>query len=463
MSNILEYLLSSSALWLWMLLALLGMAALYALHHRSFVLTDLTYTFPLIGKIARFSRDFSEREPGWLNVEYTLCRDYARHVSSLSKAEFDNNYEYLRKAYDHGRQPLPMWALGVLIILIAMEGLGFSYLLGALINPEASEYVRNWLMFGVVAVLAAILVWVMHSAGHQLYRTNLLRGCFREFQAGSREGKPEAKEFASRITALGEDQSIDEVDDDGSRIPEYVQCANRVITKPGDIGGYSWLWLAILLMAIFAIGSTLLRYETMQEAETAAPSFAGMFQVGDPDAAAPAGPVDSMARRIANMTGFTMLAVIFVVTQLVGMGVGYWYGFASKQGKEAHQATGGAGDYKAYFAPIERRMKIAKLRLQTLQWRLEKRSTRPMTFDKDFYHFIDLETERGEVDLHKPKSMEYGHGNGAAALGSAATSRESAAAPDEDAKERRGPWKTLRAAIARLIRRKPESRTDPQP
>lgn len=409
MSSILEYLFSSAAIWLWVLLALAAAAAAYAFHGRSFALTDFTYTFPLIGKIARFSRDYSEREPGWLNVEYTLCRDYACHVTSLSPDEFTNNAEYLRKAFDHGRRPIPVWALAVLTILVAMEGLGFSYLLGALINPEASEYVRNWLMFGVVAVLAAILVWVMHSAGHQLYRTNLLRNCFREFQARSREEKDsEATEFASRTTSLHEDQNIDDSD------PEYVQGANRVITKPGDLGSYSWIWLAILLMMVFAVGSTLLRFETLQAAETSAPSFAGLFEVGSTETnAPPPPPADSAARRIANLTGFTMLAAIFIVTQLVGMGVGYWYGFASKQGKEAFQATGGAADYKAYFAPIERRMKIANLRLQTLQWRLEKRSTKPMTFKHDFYDFVRKEQDRGHVDLHLPINI-HKRGNGAA-------------------------------------------------
>lgn len=400
MSDILEYLLSSSAIWLWVLLALGVVAALYAFHGRSFALTDFTYTFPLVGKLARFSKDYSEtyQGNGWLNVEDTLCRDYARHVSALSEAQFENHMQYLRKAYDHGRKPLPMWAIGLLVLLIAMEGLGFSYLLGALINPEASEYVRNWLMFAIVAVLAAVLVWVMHAAGHQLYRTNLLRSCFKEFQAHKDPC------FTSHVVSLGEAQSIDD-EIDGKPNPEHIQCANRVATKPGDRGSYAWIWVAGLLMLAIAVGSTVLRIETLHVAQLdTAPSFAGMFDMGEPEPVAE--PVTAAAaanaRETAAMAGFAILAVIFVVTQLVGMSVGYRYGFAGKQSSEAFQATRGAPDYDAYWEPIQLRMNIANLRLHTLHRLLEKHSPRPIEFKKTFINFLIEERERGADDLQLP-------------------------------------------------------------
>ena len=66
------------------------------------------------------------------------------------------------------------------------------------------------------------------------------------------------------------------------------------------------------------------------------------------------------------MAGFTILAIIFIVTQLVGMSVGYRYGFAGKQSKEAYAATHGAAEYDSYWAPVQRRMNIANLRLHTL-------------------------------------------------------------------------------------------------
>ena len=48
MTDILNYLFSSSAWWIWLLLAAAVALALYA-RHDSFALTDLTYRFPVIG------------------------------------------------------------------------------------------------------------------------------------------------------------------------------------------------------------------------------------------------------------------------------------------------------------------------------------------------------------------------------------------------------------------------------
>jgi len=398
MTDILNYLFSTAAWWIWLLLAIAVVAIIYV-RHDSFLLTDLTYRFPIVGKLARYSKDYSEtfRGNGWLNVEDTLCRDYARHMSALSPDQFENHAQYLRKCYDHGRKPLPFWAIGILLLLILMEGLGFSYLLGSLINPEASEYMRNWLMFGVVAVLATVLVWVMHAAGHQLYRTNLLRSCFKEFQANK------DPMFTSHIVSLGEPQNVDDRWPDGNETPDHVRCANRVATKPGDRGSYAWIWLAALLMLAIAIGSTVLRVEMMHATE-AAPSFAGMFQVGPAQAPAPNPNAEAaaQAREVAAMTGFTILAIIFVVTQLVGMSVGYRYGFAGKQSKEAYQATRGAADYDTYWDPIQRYMNIANLRLHTLHRLLEKHSPRPIDFKMTFIDFIREERERGADDLQLP-------------------------------------------------------------
>ncbi len=434
MTDLLNYLFSSSAWWIWTLVALAVLAAGYALHDRNFALTDLAYTFPLVGRLSRFSKDYSEtyRGNGWLNVEDTLCRDYARHVPALSDQQFNGHVQYLRKCYDHGRSPLPFWAIALLVLLVGMEGLGFSYLLGALINPEASEYIRNWLMFGIVAVIAAILVWVMHAAGHQLYRTNLLRSCFKEFQANKDPS------FTSHIVSLGERHDIDDHWPEGTKLttpdgprdpgrpsptPEHVRCANRVATKPGDRGSYAWVWGAALLMLVIAVGSTILRVEMMHAEVDTSRSYAGMFQVGQ-TAQPVADAAAAGAREIASMTGFTILAVIFLATQIVGMSVGYRYGFAGKQSKEAYRATSGAPDYDTYWEPIQRRMNIANLRLHTLHRMLEKHSPRPIDFKKTFIDFIREERLRGADDLQLPPGFEAPPakaGNGAARPSDAAS------------------------------------------
>ena len=401
MGDWLGYLLSWAAWWLWLLAFLLVALIVYARHESSFALTDLSYTFPLIGKLRRFARDYSKSSTdGWLNVENTLCRDYAKHMSALSERQFDNNIIYLKKAYDHGRRPMPMWAMALLAFLVILESLGFSFMLSTLMVTEGTENQHNLLTLAIVLVLAAILVWVTHAAGHQLYRTGLLRSCFREYQAH------EDPQFTSRIVSLDDNQSV--VD---RTMPVHVQCANRVVTRPDDRGTYWWVWLALFLILAIAIGSTKLRIETLHSAPADSGAFiSDIFNVDEdqPAAATPAAPAaadspaTANAREQAALTGFVILAVIFMVTQFVGMSLGYWYGFAGKQSRSAYRTTHGAADYKSYYEPVQRMFNIANMRLYTLHRLLEQHSPRPLEFLNSFIDFIKEEQERGATDLQLP-------------------------------------------------------------
>ena len=401
MGDWLGYLLSWAAWWLWLLAFLLIALIVYARHESSFALTDLSYTFPLIGKLRQYSRDYSESsDEGWLNVENTLCRDYAKHMSAMSLRQFDNNIVYLKKTYDHGRRPMPWWALTILGLLVILESLGFSFMLSTLMVTEGTENQHNLLTLAIVLVLASILVWVTHAAGHQLYRTALLRSCFREYQTYK------DKAFSSQTISLDDNQWLDQ------KQRPHVQCANRVITKPGDRGTYWWVVLALFLISAIAIGSTKLRIDTLHSAPADSGAFiSDIFNVDDdqeaaaplaPTPAAPEDPATANAREQAALTGFAMLAVIFVVTQFVGMSLGYWYGFASKQGKAAYRATHGAADYDIYWAPIQSRINIADARLYTLHRLLEQHSPHPLDLKKTFINFIERERGRGAQDLHLP-------------------------------------------------------------
>lgn len=408
MTDFLTYLLSAAAWWIWLLLAILTAALIYV-RHDSFVLTDLTYRFPLIGKLARFSSDYSETRRGeWLNVEAALCHDYARHVTALPKADFERNIAYLRKAYDHGRRPMPLGVFSLISLLVLLEGLGFAYLLGSWMSLESSANERMFLTAVIVIVLASILVWVTHSAGHQLYRTRLLRSCFQQFQASAlvppddeEEGTPskrKRKVFSSRIMSLDGNQK----DDDNE--PTHVQCANRVITRPDDLGSYAWVWLAGALIVIIAVVSLILRIETLHSSDLLSQQFLPRSlrngTGGGSQAAAAA------ARESAALASFAILSTVFFVTQLVGMGVGYWYGFAGKQSREAYNATHGCPDYDTYFRPVWRRMSIADLRLTTLHRLMEKRRPHEIDWKKDFLDFIREERKRGATDLQDPTDLD---------------------------------------------------------
>lgn len=409
-------------------LGVIAVAALLAyLHHDSFPLTDFSYRVPLIGKLSRYSRDLSEAKPGsWLNSELTLCRDYARHMSAISPDEFNKNGEYLRKAFDAGRRPMPAWVLGLILVLILMEGVGFSMLLSTWMALDASENARWGLTAAIVIVLAAILVWVTHAAGHQLYRTRLLRSCFKRFQAESLHA-PETQRahrtYTSRIVSLSDDQAVD------AGRPPHVQCANRVATTPDDMGSYAWVWVAGALILFIAVLSTLLRIETLQGNELAQAS-GGLFGGGGGDASG-----SQEAQHYAAITSFWILAVVFVVTQLVGMGVGFRYGFAGKQSADAYKAIGGCADYETYFRPIRRRMSLADLRLSALHRMMERHLPVDIDWERDFLDFVRGERKRGVTDLQDPTEVAKAATRGLIEDQSIARRPEPEAAndvPDED-------------------------------
>jgi hypothetical protein len=396
MTEALNLIVGTLIAWRWPLAALFLAAAAFAFFKRdSFLLTDFAYRFPFVGKLNRYALDYSEANRGkWLNVETALCHDYARHVTALSKSEFDKNSEYLRKAYDHGRKPMPLKIMALLTLLIAMEALGFSYLLSSWMSIESSQNERALLTFAIVCVLAAILVWVTHAAGQQLYRTRLLRSCFQQFQAQRHpdDSAPKGKVYISQIISLRENQF------DDREQPQHVQCSNRVATTPTDHGSYAWVWVAAILIIFIAIISTILRIETLHSMPFVVSGGEGVSTQNARNLA--------IAREYAAISSFGILSAIFVVTQLVGVSVGYRYGFAGKQSSEAYRAINGCADYETYFAPVRRRMSIADLRLTTLHRLMEKRLPHEMEWKYDFLDFIREERQRGATDLIDPTNID---------------------------------------------------------
>jgi hypothetical protein len=381
LSDFASYLFSWSGAWIWLALFLVIAIYLYVRPH-PFWLNDLIYRFPLVGKLARYSTDPAEEVPGgWLNVELTLCADYARYVTSLSRREFDNHIEYLRKAHEIGRRPLPAWGWMLVTALVAFEGLAFAYILGSWISIDSSENQRLLFMLAIVSVLAILLVSLTHKAGHQLYRTKLLQACRRALK------EKRGPHFFSRPIALSEKQSIDDSE------PPYVQCTNRIVTRHDDYGGRFWIWSATLFVLIIAIGATWLRIATLDSAnntELLQDIFGGL----EGGAAEPS----AMSNRTAAFISFGMLAVIFVITQVVAVGLGYNYGFAGRESLAAYTQTGGHPNYESYWRQIQHRMNIANSRLQSLQRLMEEASV-PISWQYNFFDYIRREKDNRNLRL----------------------------------------------------------------
>jgi hypothetical protein len=332
--------------------------------------TNFWYSIPFVGKLARLSRDTTRSSnPGWLLAEETLCGDYRKHVLTTSEVEFRKRLSYMGKAQDLGRHPLPGWMIAILATLLVAEGLGFSYLLGTWMAREGSANVHAVLMLAIVFVICVIMLFLTHAAGYQLYRTGLVKRCDKEWRDHDQEGPLKSAEVK-----LDDDQSIDD------HVKPFTQTVNRV----GETGGYWMVVAAVVAISAIATISTVMRIKHLNQEiieETTEQNGGGAaegnpFASGDvpPELAVPQKEADTKARvemlsniKSEGLAAFTMLAIIFVVTQIVSIYAGHKYGFAGKQSKEAYKGTRGFATYDDYMSQVDPIFHVAQAKLRTLQ------------------------------------------------------------------------------------------------
>lgn len=369
-----------------------------------FWVRDFWVRFPLFGYLARLSKDYTvDEEKGCMHAETKLCAIYTPYVTLLPKNQFNERIEYIRKAGDLGRTPIPGWVIGLIALLVIAEGLGFSYMLGRWVTDEGTANIYTLLMFAIVFVLATILVVMTHAAGHQYYRTSLLRSCFQQWEIGK-------KNHEIKTVALKDPQSCD------GHAPGYLQVLNRVAKNPGDRGSYTAVIIAIILIAVIAVFSTVMRWKhlegqlnnetTVQQLEAAAGNpFDKLALPGDVTAPQRAADQKAKSEEIAStkaegLSAFVMLGFIFVITQIVGMGAGHKYGFAGKESHNAYSDTGGFSTYDAYWRVREPLVALADARLKHLQQKLAEGAPTKIVFTKTFHHYMKEQQIQSDIVIN---------------------------------------------------------------
>jgi hypothetical protein len=327
------------------------------------------YSLPVIGKLARLSKDTTRSSnSGWLRAEETLCGDYRKHIIITSEAEFRKRLTYMAKAQDIGRRPLSGWMVAMLAVLLMAEGLGFSYLLGTWLAREGSANVHTLLMLAIVFVICMLMLWLTHAAGHQLYRTGLVKSATKEWRDSGQQGP-----LITADVKLDDDQSIDD------REPRHTQLVNRV----GSRGGYAMVAVTAVGIVGIACLSTWMRISHLnqemieQVTQRSSPAAAGNpfstsgvpAELATPQAAADNKAIveDISNQKSEGLAAFIMLAIIFVVTQILGIYAGWKFGFAGRESKGAHQGIQGFSTYDDYMNRYEPMIQIGQAKLQTLQ------------------------------------------------------------------------------------------------
>ena len=131
------------------------------------------YSFPVIGKISKLSKDItSVDEKGWFSSETTLCSDFHRYYDRFDKdpEHYDRCKSYLSKADELGRKPFPLIMWIVVFALVILEALGFAYVLAGFTIPGASESLQQYGAFGIALIISIILVGFTHWTGHEVYK-----------------------------------------------------------------------------------------------------------------------------------------------------------------------------------------------------------------------------------------------------------------------------------------------------
>ncbi|SDI29377.1 hypothetical protein SAMN04487926_114221 [Paraburkholderia steynii] len=385
----------------WVVAALLAVGTFSYRSTLEFWLNHWKYTFPVLGKTARLSRHGIHGQGGWTDSERTLCGDYNKFISYLSKAEFSKRNEYLAKADDSGRSPTPLWLMVLLTVLVIAEGLGFSYLLGSWMARDGSANTHTLLMVAIVLVICVIMVFLTHVAGHQLYRSNLVARCRKQW----RQDKTQER-FSSRKVKLDEDQSVD----DGE--PDYTQVANRV----GTSHSYFMVGLTVAVILAIAVTSTCMRWSNLNAEQTReAMGVSQGADAGNPFANGNGVPAElvasqkaaddraraeeSSSTRSEGAAAFITLAIIFVVTQVVGIFGGFAWGFGGRESRAAWKTTKGFTtfeDYNNYYAPLR---SIAQSQLENLQKRMaENADISGKTFSKTFRNYVLEQRALSDLD-----------------------------------------------------------------
>jgi hypothetical protein len=374
------------------------------------------YSMPLIGRIARLSKDANEdrSDPPWRKAEKTLCRDYKKFIRIQDEHDFNEKITYLTKAGDIGRRATPHLIWVLVAALVFVEAMGFSYVLAGYTIPGASENLQQTASYGIAFLLAVILVALTHFSGHELYHSGKIKHARQEWVEGGRKGKT-----TTGTVALAKPQSVD--DDQ----PGYVQLMNRVGTSPSYYATIATI-VFVLIVAVFATyvrGQVLekqLQQQITGQTSTATVSVTlnsdGLNMSASQNSKGIVLPADDAAAnrnaehkaiedevnidRHGGWGTFIVLAFIFVFLQILGVFFGFRWGFAGQQSEDAFNSIG-AGRYSSYADVREHYKDIAdtaQSKLEQLQQKLMERNSMSgndgLHTSKSFYDFMDVERNR---------------------------------------------------------------------
>jgi len=319
--------------------------------------------FPLIGFIARNGRQNQESAPDpaggdtpWYRSERELCARYYRFYERANKDAnfFDKCANYLNKVEERGRKPtgIVLWCASVFLVLL--EAFIFALVLAPFIANNISANQAEVSAIVISLLIGTILVPASHLMGAEIHKNSLIKKA--RVWHGQARRENEAKKLQANNRIDLEHTELDDAD------PKYLHIINRVPHNANVRPSWGKSAIAIILIAVLAVGAYLIRASTINELETeqvnASPYAATSVQGSGAspfDSATRIGPfalpgaaaqdneqADQRAasevvseRIFAYKLTFIILSVIFVGVQIIGILIGMLRSYAGIQSKEA--------------------------------------------------------------------------------------------------------------------------------
>jgi hypothetical protein len=236
--------------------------------------------------------------------------------------------------------------------------------------PGASEAMQSYGAMGIAFLISVILVAFTHYSGGELYKNSKVNEARQEWRDAGKPGQLTYKTAVSLANSYEDDDK-----------PHFTQMAHRVGKKPSYM--ISMLTLVfVVVVAVFAtyVRGVVLEKELTNEVTGAQTSyFNAPKDLADVASAAETKALQDTQEldRHGGWGTFIVLAFIFVFLQILGVILGYKYGFAGKQSSEAYRGLG-HGRFHTYdevLNYVEEIVGVAQARLGDLQQRLESHNS----------------------------------------------------------------------------------------
>jgi len=358
------------------------------------------YNFPFIGRMATLSKDIDGFDDNhqWFYSEERLCGDYYHYYAKVDKdgEAYEEAKAYLYSSGELGRKPTPTLIWILIFLLVAIEAMGFAYVLAGFTIPGASEATQQKGAIGVALMLAIILVWLTHLTGEELHKNTLIKKIRRWYKNDNAKGhnqrdlRPE-----SRVITL--DNTNDDAD-----APTYIRMLNRVDVNEKVTPVYTKTILTIFFIAVIAFGATYIRGLVLTEdislshQETSSSLFGGTATDDSSDdmdglfaeestpkaettdntekANGSKESIEDLTKLRGSWATFIILAVMFVFIQILGIFFGMHWGFAGRESMIAYESLKGFSSKKEFLNYYNTQKtaiaRLAQRQLQKLQHKM---------------------------------------------------------------------------------------------